>query len=86
MTENMIGEERLLQYFKSERDRLLANFATGETPPDFKEVQALAIYQTAIQAVEALIRDGGFKSVEGEKPPSPFWTSSSEPDVNAMIG
>lgn len=86
MAENMIGEERLLEYFKAERDRLLANFATGQTPPDFEEVQALATYQTAVQAVEALIRDGGFKPVHGEKPTASFWETGSGPDAAAMIG
>lgn len=82
MDKSMIGEERLLEYFKSERDRLLTNFASEHTPPEFEEVKRLVTYQSAIQAVEALIRDGGFKPIEGKKPKSLFLATGSEADAS----
>lgn len=75
MSENMIGEARLLDYFKSERERLLAAFASAEQPPNVNDVAALAAFQNAVQATEALIKDGGFKVIGGQKPKTPFWAT-----------
>ncbi|TXL75621.1 hypothetical protein FHP25_13275 [Vineibacter terrae] len=78
MTASMLGETRLLEYFKSERDRLLWHFASGNLPPEREEVEYLATIQVAIQAVEGLIADGGLREIGGEKPTAPFMSTGKD--------
>ncbi len=67
-----IGEMRLLEHFKSDRDHLLWQFASDEGPPDHDAVEWLATLQGAIEAVQGLIADGGFQPIGGTKPTTPF--------------
>lgn len=76
---DMIGEMRLLEYFKGERERMLSAFARDDTgPPSETDVHYLAALQNAIQATKDLIGEGGFKVLMGSKPQSRFMSTGGE--------